>query len=197
MRANTAESVWSDPKKVELLRKLYDEGCSCSLIAAQIGGTVSRNAVIGKLHRLGLTRSDTPRKVETYVRKPRVQRTSSAHYEAKRITAKKFMPEWMAEPFVPAEDIQIPVEQRKSLLELNTETCRWPVGDPATEDFYFCGGQAFAGKPYCATHCRLAYQPPTARSKRNYAGAIDRFEAAQAKHETFGNGYVDAEAKAA
>ena len=57
----------------------------------------------------------------------------------------------------------IPIGQRRTLLELNEQTCRWPIGDPATQEFYFCGGNAVTTLPYCAFHSRIAYQPPAAR----------------------------------
>ena len=57
------------------------------------------------------------------------------------------------------ELIEIPVEQRKTLLELNEKTCHWPVGDPGSAEFFFCGGEAVNDLPYCAYHSRVAYQP--------------------------------------
>jgi GcrA cell cycle regulator len=62
----------------------------------------------------------------------------------------------------PVENV-IPIGQRRTLLELNEQTCRWPIGDPATQEFYFCGGSAVTSLPYCAYHARIAYQPPAAR----------------------------------
>lgn len=65
----------------------------------------------------------------------------------------------------------IPIGQRRTLLELNEETCRWPIGDPAGADFFFCGGKPIAGLPYCGYHSRVAYQPPAARrDKRAFRG---------------------------
>ena len=58
------------------------------------------------------------------------------------------------------------VAQRRSLLELTENTCRWPIGDPGNPDFFFCGGQTISSLPYCAFHARLAYQPPNARRDR-------------------------------
>ena len=53
----------------------------------------------------------------------------------------------------------IPIGQRRTLLELNEDTCRWPIGDPATPEFFFCGGKPLDGLPYCSYHSRVAYQP--------------------------------------
>jgi GcrA cell cycle regulator len=71
-------------------------------------------------------------------------------------------PDWVvkAKPYVerPGRDARIPITQRRSLLELDSETCRWPVHDPAGPDFFFCGARSAAGRPYCAAHCRRAYR---------------------------------------
>ena len=70
------------------------------------------------------------------------------------------------------ELIEIPLEQRKSLLQLNEATCHWPVGDPGSTEFFFCGGEATEGQPYCSYHCRVAYQPASERrrEKRPFRG---------------------------
>ena len=59
----------------------------------------------------------------------------------------------------------IPLGQRRTLLELNEDTCRWPIGDPATTDFFFCGGKPLNALPYCHYHSRVAYQPASDRRK--------------------------------
>jgi GcrA cell cycle regulator len=56
--------------------------------------------------------------------------------------------------------------QRRTLLELTEETCRWPIGDPGQADFFFCGGRTITSLPYCAYHSRVAYQPPNLRRDR-------------------------------
>jgi GcrA cell cycle regulator len=63
-------------------------------------------------------------------------------------------------------DNVIPLGQRRSLLELTEETCRWPIGDPGSPEFFFCGGAAIVGLPYCAHHSRVAYQPANVRRDR-------------------------------
>jgi GcrA cell cycle regulator len=60
----------------------------------------------------------------------------------------------------------IPIGQRRTLLELNEDTCRWPIGDPATTEFFFCGGKPLDGLPYCNYHSRAAYQPANERRNR-------------------------------
>jgi GcrA cell cycle regulator len=63
-------------------------------------------------------------------------------------------------------DNVIPLGQRRTLLELTEQTCRWPIGDPGHSDFFFCGGQTITGLPYCAYHSRVAYQPANLRRER-------------------------------
>jgi GcrA cell cycle regulator len=75
-----------------------------------------------------------------------------------------------AEPEPELVDNVIPLSQRCTILELNESTCHWPVGDPGTADFYFCGGKAVTGQPYCAFHCRIAYQPVQDRRRDRRRG---------------------------
>ena len=70
------------------------------------------------------------------------------------------------EPEAQPIDNVIPIGQRRSLLELTEDTCRWPIGDPGSADFYFCGGPAVTSLPYCAYHSRVAYQPANVRRGR-------------------------------
>lgn len=160
---------WTD-ERVELLKKLWADGLSASQIAAELGG-ISRNAVIGKVHRLGLSgRAKSP---SSAAPRPRKARSSGQMLRVSRPamrgnTALAF--EYEAEP--EPELVEIPIEQRKTLLQLNEHTCRWPVGDPGSGDFYFCGGETASELPYCAYHSRIAYQPPSdrRRDKRSFRG---------------------------
>src|SRR5947209_815651 len=164
--------TWSDDR-VEQLKKLWESGLSASQIAAELGA-VTRNAVIGKVHRLGLAgRAKAPSSAAPRARKPR------AHSHALRPgrpslrgnTALAQAYELDFEPQPELIDNIIPLGQRRSLLELNDETCRWPIGDPGQADFFFCGGQTITGLPYCAYHSRVAYQPPNyRRDRRSVAG---------------------------
>jgi GcrA cell cycle regulator len=160
---------WTD-ERVELLKKLWSDGLSASQIASQLGG-VTRNAVIGKVHRLSLSgrakpASSTPR--------PRKVRTAAPHRPAPRHfvqgnTALKTH----AHPaprrlpsLVPIEDIVVPISLNVSLLALTDQMCKWPVGDPGAENFHFCGHKSWNGQPYCEYHSRIAYQPPDRRRDR-------------------------------
>jgi GcrA cell cycle regulator len=73
--------------------------------------------------------------------------------------------EMEVETDVVAYDNVVPMSQRKTLLELTEDTCHWPVGDPGSPDFFFCGGKSLQSLPYCAHHSRVAYQPATDRRR--------------------------------
>jgi GcrA cell cycle regulator len=139
------EPTWT-AERVELLKSRFEAGLSCREIAGDIG--VSRNAVIGKLSRLNLTR-DEPGDARRPARKVAVKghrsRTvSRLQYHVRRATA---------------DDGPIHNGHCCSLLELSDERCRWPISTPGAEDFCFCGNTPVEGLPYCAGHSRLAYRP--------------------------------------
>ncbi len=155
---------WTD-ERVELLKKLWADGLSASQIAAELGG-ITRNAVIGKVHRLGLSgRAKSQSSSAPRARKPRSHMLRVSRPTTRGNTALAYAYE--AEPELEPEfvDEVIPVEQRRTLLQLTEDTCRWPVGDPSNSDFFFCGGKPVTSLPYCAHHCRVAYQPATDRRR--------------------------------
>ena len=157
---------WTD-ERVELLKKLWSDGLSASQIAAELGG-ITRNAVIGKVHRLGLSgRAKSPSSSTPRPRKPRTHshmlRVPRPAMRGNTALAHAF--EYDVEPEPEVLDNIIPIGQRRTLLELNEMTCRWPIGDPGNSDFFFCGGQAIASLPYCAYHSRIAYQPVSERRR--------------------------------
>jgi GcrA cell cycle regulator len=157
---------WTDPR-VELLKKLWTEGLSASQIAAELGG-ITRNAVIGKVHRLGLSgRAKSPSSSAPRPRKPRapgMMRLSRPSMRGNTALAPMYEADLEPEPEL-IENI-IPIGQRCSLLELNDSKCRWPIGDPGSAEFFFCGGAPVEGLPYCSYHSRVAYQPAAARRDR-------------------------------
>ena len=161
---------WTE-ERVELLKKLWADGLSASQIAAELGG-ITRNAVIGKVHRLGLSgRAKSPSSSAPRQRKPRSSsmiRVPRAHIRGNTALAY----DYVAEP--EPELIEIPVEQRKNLLQLTEATCHWPVGDPGSTDFFFCGGQSNEGSPYCNFHSRVAYQPASERRRERQQRAAFR-----------------------
>lgn len=165
--------TWTE-ERVELLKKLWNDGLSASQIAGELGA-VTRNAVIGKVHRLGLSGraktagSSTPRPRKPATRAPSapMARTSFAVRGANAL-APQTTPEVEAVPAViPAlsEDVVIPFAERVTIMELRENMCRWPMGDPTTAEFRFCGAKATVGTPYCTHHCRIAYQPPAERRR--------------------------------
>jgi len=128
---------WTD-ERVETLKKLWAEGHSASRIAAELGG-ITRNAVIGKVHRLGLSgRAKSPSSAAPRPRKPRAAahmlRISRPSIRGNTALAHAF--ELDMEPEAQPIDNVIPIGQRRSLLELTEDTCRWPIGDPGSADFY-------------------------------------------------------------
>ena len=130
---------WTD-ERVELLKKLWADGLSASQIAGELGG-ITRNAVIGKVHRLGLSgRAKSP---SSSAPRPRKARPASHMVRVSRPavrgnTALAYDYEVEAEPEL--VEAVIPLEQRRTLVQLTEATCRWPVGDPGSAAFFFCGG---------------------------------------------------------
>ena len=197
---------WND-ERVEILKKMWAEGQSASQIAKELGG-VTRNAVIGKVHRLGLSNRNggggtggasaaTEAKPKPKAAaKPAPKPKKAAAPQPKEEPAPKPEPAAEAAPSpVPGSRIKpiIPAGQplppqpsaneidpkalakvsevekkakKLSLMELTSRTCKWPVGDPATDDFWFCGLPSQAGKPYCEAHVGVAFQPMSSRRDR-------------------------------
>jgi GcrA cell cycle regulator len=165
---------WTD-ERVELLKKLWADGLSASQIAGQLGG-VTRNAVIGKVHRLSLSGRAKP--ASSGPRTPRKPRSPSSHRSSARsFTAGNTALKMHAHPAPrrlpaprPVEDIVVPISLNVSLLALNDAMCKWPIGDPGIEGFHFCGHKNFNGLPYCEYHSRVAYQPVGDRRRDRRAG---------------------------
>jgi len=159
---------WTDDR-VELLKKLWSDGLSASQIAAELGG-ISRNSVIGKVHRLGLSgRAKSPSSSVPRQRKPRPHshmiRISRGGVRGNNALAPLHAFEAEAEPEPELIDNVIPIAQRCTILELNDAKCHWPIGDPSAADFFFCGGKTIEGLPYCGHHSRVAYQPASERRR--------------------------------
>ncbi len=205
---------WTD-ERVETLKRMWAEGQSASQIAKELGG-VTRNAVIGKVHRLGLSnRNDdtaeaaaaapapeakpapapaaaaAPKPAPEPAPEPKPAAAAAAAPEAKPEPAPETTPAVAASnfnrrPIVPAGQPLPPqpsaneispealasvreVEKRArklSLMELTERTCKWPIGDPATDKFWFCGLPSAPGKPYCEAHVGVAFQPMSSRRDR-------------------------------
>ncbi len=169
---------WTD-ERVELLKKLWAEGLSASQIAAQLGG-VSRNAVIGKVHRLKL--SSRGRATNTA---PRQKKAAPSVGGSTSSTRRKSSPRPMAAASIgatalkvqfeedavayqevrPTENVVLPISRNLKLVQLSERTCKWPNGDPLSEEFNFCGNDVGEAGPYCTYHSKLAYQPASERRR--------------------------------
>ena len=147
-------------ERVELLKKYFDAGLSCSQIACQIGTT--RNAVIGKMHRLGLSRPKNsladrikPRRAPKDTWRPKALRSKwrglSIGAQREALMA--------AYPGCASEEAPVDSPHKCSLLELRHAQCRWPISEPGAADFGFCANPSVDGLSYCAGHARLAYRP--------------------------------------
>jgi GcrA cell cycle regulator len=171
---------WTD-ERVELLKKLWTEGLSASQIAGRLGAGVTRNAVIGKVHRLNLSGRAQPQRA-AQPRAPRKARepslanraggglpslatAGSAALKPIMRAAVQPRPQALPEP-QPLRLVDLPQDGRVTILHLSDKTCKWPIGDPGSEDFCFCGHGPRDGSPYCEYHARLAYQPLQDRRQR-------------------------------
>jgi GcrA cell cycle regulator len=193
---------WTD-ERVETLKKMWGEGQSASQIAKELGG-VTRNAVIGKVHRLGLSNRagggsakaapkekatskpsapKAPPKPKAATTAPPASKPAKEEPEldengipisaARRaiIPAGQPLPPQPSANEISPEALAKVSEVEKSakkigLMELTEKTCKWPVGDPATDDFWFCGLPVQQGKPYCEAHVGVAFQPMSSRRDR-------------------------------
>lgn len=193
---------WTD-ERVETLKRMWNEGQSASQIAKELGG-VTRNAVIGKVHRLGLSNRTG---VAPQPAPAAPQAAPAAPAQPAAPAAARPEPATPAEPEAakPAEDDDSPIPmsaarraiipagqplppqpsaneispealakvsevekgaKKLTLMELTEKTCKWPVGDPATDQFWFCGLPTQSGKPYCEAHVGVAFQPMSSRRDR-------------------------------
>lgn len=160
---------WTD-ERIERLKKLWSEGLSASQIAAELGG-VTRNAVIGKVHRLHLsgrvkTSSTTAQRSRKSVR-PAARTAAPQRVVTQRgnLAVVQTLETEEVVVYRPAEEVVVPISRRISIMELREGTCRWPMGDPLDPDFVFCGGDCDVGKPYCTAHANVAFQPSLERRR--------------------------------
>jgi GcrA cell cycle regulator len=161
---------WTN-EKVELLRQLWLDGKSASQIAAALGDGVTRNAVIGKVHRLGLSgRVKTATNAAPRIRQKSAARVplagrSGGGFRGNAALAMARDALLDAEPDDLREDVVIPMSLRVTIVELKEAMCRWPLGDPTTPEFRYCGIETLSDRPYCQHHARLAYQPAQDRRR--------------------------------
>ncbi|MCJ2094687.1 GcrA cell cycle regulator [Methylobacterium sp. J-072] len=162
---------WTDDR-VALLRRLWEDGQSASKIAAQLGG-VTRNAVIGKVHRLGLggrARGGEEAPAAAQTAKAVEIETAIAVVETQApepvaILSHRPTPVFPAPAPAAPEPVALSVSQRVTIMDLRESMCRWPLGDPTTPEFRFCGARSITGLPYCTHHAEIAYQPAAERKR--------------------------------
>ena len=187
---------WTD-ERVDLLSRLWMEGRSASQIAAQLGAGLTRNAVIGKVHRLGLAGRvkasvasavsleaavDVRETVEARVAvggsrraAPRasVSMSSPAPSAPRMLGATALSMSSALAPISrvsaqPEENV-VPLSLKVTIVELRENMCKWPLGDPSSSEFRYCGSPAHGTTPYCTHHGKVAYQPAQDRRR-----AVDR-----------------------
>jgi len=174
--------TWTD-ERVALLKKLWMDGLSASQIAAELSGGVTRNAVIGKVHRLKLSARAKPANVAPRPKASRptaprrvspsassggggASRIASAVSDRRSVSSSVVgatalrldtTPEVEIDVTPRGQELFIPEAERIGLLQLSERTCKWPIGDPVSSDFHFCGRPSEEAKPYCEFHARRAY----------------------------------------
>lgn len=163
---------WTEERVAEL-KKLWAEGHSASQIAKRLG-SVTRNAVIGKVHRLGLSGRATPSR--PVKRPPRLARpkpqqmprqASSAPRQSTALAVRaEPVHTHISEAEANIEPQRLPNGDMVTVLTVKDTMCKWPIGDPADNNFGFCGHASADGSPYCAEHARVAFQPAKKRERR-------------------------------
>ena len=194
--------AWSD-ERVAVLKKMWLDGNSASEIAKELGN-ITRNAVIGKVHRLGLSNRETnvskagatgnkETKGVKRGRPPKINKEPKKRGRPQKIKEPKDFDDITTESNKSTNAsgtngrtnetklevvsdlseetlkdlLKVEMKSKKiSLMDLTERTCKWPIGDPATDTFWFCGHEAEPGKPYCKTHISIAFQPITQRRGR-------------------------------
>jgi GcrA cell cycle regulator len=158
---------WTE-ERVALLKKLWQDGLSASQIAGELG-SVTRNAVIGKVHRLGMSGRGQP--TSTIKRQRRAAAPTSSMRRLRSTTsigglALQAEYEVVEQPhYRQRRDVVVPIAKRLSIEKLTERTCKWPIGDPGHDDFHFCGHDSIDGVPYCEYHAGVAYQTPEPRRR--------------------------------
>ena len=187
--------AWTD-ERIALLKQYWEEGRSASQIAEVLGEGLSRNAVIGKAHRLGLASRPSPLKTgepKAEAKTVRAEPKPAAPRAAPRPTPAPAPAAAAPTPQAPATPVAQPAPAatpaapppvpaglqpaakaaaprgkggKVTLLDLNDRICKWPIGHPDEADFHFCGKPVNPGFPYCGEHCLVAYQAQMPRRDR-------------------------------
>ncbi len=174
-------------EREDLLKKLWLQGLSASQIAYMMEG-FTRNAIIGKAHRLNLPKRSPSTSARPKARrarsKPSLARIGGAASVAARVSLSPNETRYynrteleLERSIFETEHAQVSAEERVTLLTLGSRTCKWPIGDPGDEDFHFCSRDAQSSGSYCSFHHRLAYQGvrrrrPAADERQDSARAL-------------------------
>ena len=143
-----------DNEREEKLKELWKKGHSASQIATMLGNT-TRNAVIGKAHRLNLESRSTSKKTP--------QKITGDNNKAQEVKPQKMGRKARFKALLLDKNFE--QENPKKLEELTDETCRWPIGHPYEKNFYFCGRKPMEKFPYCQLHVLYAFQPKNAKEE--------------------------------
>jgi GcrA cell cycle regulator len=157
--------AWTD-ERIAMLKAGWEGGMTASQIAEQLGEGVTRNAVIGKAHRLGLEARPSPVKAGEEAVETPAPAPVAASVAAPRPAPVAPPPAQAAKP-VAKKPVRTGKAARTTLLDLNEKICKWPIGHPGDADFHFCGKPVQAGFPYCTEHCLVAYQAQLPRRDRD------------------------------
>lgn len=163
---------WTD-ERVATLKKLWLDGLSASQIAKQLGG-VTRNAVIGKVHRLGLSGRATPSQPSRPLYKPTPRPRPQAQAQPAQPAPRRepVLQRPTAQAATPLPVVAPDLPGTATVLTLGAHMCKWPIGDPGSDEFSFCGRRSSAEGPYCIEHSRVAYQPQ--QKKKSSASELAR-----------------------
>ena len=153
------------PARISTLIALWTEGISTIEIGRRLD--VTKNSVVGKVHRLGLPKRVSPIGSKSRERKPAVARTTA---EPRKTSAIKTAVSLSQQPRKEVPSGPVPKANPVSMEQLSNSMCSWPEGEPGKENFHFCGAPVLEGKPYCVSHCARAYVRPTRDRDRQRSG---------------------------
>jgi len=168
---------WTN-ERIELLQKLWLEGWSASRIAAELADGITRNAVIGKVFRLGLSGRDPKAaagsRSASHPPNKQARPADQRHAARPQIIGNTALVIEPLEIEVPAAqwagEVVVPISEPVTIMDLRESMCRWPIGDPAQSGFRYCGAKKIPGpSPYCACHSAIAFQTPYDRRRHRPA----------------------------
>lgn len=172
--------AWTD-EMVEQLKKMWKDGLTTGEIGKRLN--VSKNSIVGKVHRLGLSGRPSPIKKKEdaapqkpAAEKPLEKKAAPTPHPSKEVAKEPAAPKKVVadkakeEVELPEEEMRAPLAKEErvfkpghifSLTDLDNHTCRWPIGDPKDDNFHFCGKKVRIGQTYCDEHSAIAYVKPS------------------------------------